>query len=230
MKKLLSFTTALLLSVNIVYGQSNAKYDGLKFGVKLKPHFARVTREKDSASISIPSAFRPSGGFFGEYTFSNAIKGQAALEYSGQGYRADQTLYSDGSYEQVLVGCHYVVLTVMPRFYPQKDQQLGFFIGPRIGWMIAANERTYEYDKTGGQTSKEETNLLIKDDSDKEIIPRISGGILLGLDYEFTNGLLLGFESYIGLTSMRNYNDLPDTKEYPLSYGVTLGYSLAKLF
>ena len=129
----MSLTTVLLLSIEVVYGAPRSSHSEVKSGIQLKPHFSGVAvSNKDSSMYNI-SAFRPSLGLFGEYAFSDVVGGQVSLEYSGQGIKQGNSLqYSN-------IDLHYIMFTVIPRFYMDADRQFCVFIGPRLSWLASAS-------------------------------------------------------------------------------------------
>ena len=236
MKKLLSLTLAVMLSGAAAYGKSHEKDNAPKFGIKLKPHFARVGTElyielknsTDSTSTdSLPfyletkSVFRPSLGLFGEYGLNDIVGLQIALEYAGQG---------GGGYEKsgpgAILKLDYLMLSAVPRFYPVENSTLCIFVGLRVSWLAAAKWQKYLDGKKDGK----EVDLLKEDTKEEEEkLKRIDLGMPFGLDYEFDNGLLLGFDANMGLTKIFKDAEKSFSKTYVSSYGLTVGYNLAKL-
>lgn len=224
MKKLLSATLLVILSATTVYGQPDTKKNNLKFGVKAKPHFAYLCfHNMVGHRAFFPSTFKFSAGLFGEHTFSDMLGGQIALEYSGKGTKDPE---AENSY--CIISLDYIMLAVMPRFYMGEDRRFCLFIGPQISWLTAAKGQKY---KASGEKDGDIIDYL--KEKHKELCgKKIVFGMLLGLDYEFDNGILLGYEQNIGLTGINKSESEKGVSQkiYTYSAGVTLGYNFAKLF
>jgi len=225
MKKILLSTVFALLFVANVHGKPPA-YGGMtdtnttsetkKFGVKFKPHFSRFIWKNDVAKNIL---LRPSFDVFGEYSLSDGVGLQLSLGYSGQG-QGMEIGELDGEKIELREFFNYVMLSVMPRFYPGSDRQFCFFIGPRVGWLASAKALVLIDGK-----KKEEGNLL---GEGQELFKRFDGGILLGLDYEFDAGILLGGDCNIGITNLLK-KESENNSVRTFSGGITLGYNFAKL-
>ena len=203
----------MMLSGAAAYGKADEKDNALKFGIKLKPHFAIFWIEEGPIFDAwITSIFRLYSGLFGEYGLNDIVGLQIALE--------------GGRYEKSGAGAitryDYRMLAAVPRFYPVKNSTLCIFVGLWVSWLAAAKWQKYLDGKKDGEAEdlfKEEYNFK-----------RIDLGMPFGLDYEFGNGLLLGFDANMGLTNISKDAEKSACKGYTSSCGLTIGYNLAKLF
>lgn len=232
MKKLLSITYVLLLSVATVHATPTEKHNDVKFGAKLRPHYTGMVFKTETApayDIEL-TLFRPSLCLYGEYAFSDTIGVQLSLEYSWQGWERkklhDTNEYNtnelfDGSWVTYL---QYIMLTAVPRVYMNENRQFCLFIGPWLGWLVTANTQYY---LANGEKSGKAQDHLRKDIPKVSQFKRVNAGIMLGIDYEFDNGILLGSENNIGLSRIWKSKD--SSVVYTCSTGFTLGYNFAKL-
>jgi hypothetical protein len=158
------------------------------------------------------------------------------LGYSRQGYSiimpSNQGVLT-GTTQKVQVNTYlnYIMLSVVPRFYPGIDRQFCLFVGPSFSWLASAERQVSRFidGKKEGDTKKLD---LLGDEWPKEAQPkRLDVGILLGLDYEFGTGIILGFEGNVGMknTLKKQKND-SNSYIKNLSVSITLGYNFAKLF
>lgn len=216
---------ASLLSTN-VYGATEAPEhsrstqdtEQMKLGIKFKLHTASFLAD-ELEYIRCESITRYSFDVFREYALNKAVGLQLSLGYSGQGVKFPEVWPRKRS-EHYL---HYVMLSVVPRFYQGSERQLCLFIGSRVSWLASARAQLF-----GGRTNLgEEVDLLGDKVPEAMKYKRVDWGVLFGLDYEFDAGLILGFDCNVGITNI--FED--ESKNFSnVSAGCTLGYNFTKLF
>lgn len=215
MKKSLMLISLLVLSAATGYAKSESGYGTLKFGGKLKVHgmnFLTVSQKNDMFLVR-PI---PSWGFFGEYGISDIIGLQASLEYSAQGNKLyhNRANREKKHFEDKNVNINYCMLTMICRFYLEEERKFCVFIGPRLSYLVSANAITFHDGK--------------KTELKGPPFKRFDWGMLLGLDYEFDNGILFGFDTNIGFSEIAKKKTRH--RERTFSFGFTGGYNFAKLF
>ena len=229
-KKLLLGTLFMLFFVVNVYGETQRSVphegtlglEGIKFGCKLKyQHAALLCLDAKNNKESLPEVlFRPSFDLFGEYLLSNVVGVQLSLGYSGQG---GETKKDNGGGDPSEIYLNYMMLSAVVRCYPGSSRQFCFFVGYWAGRLASAKSRVL----VDGQKKGRESNLLLGSSTDELRCRRTNQGVLLGVDYEFNPGVVLGFYYNLGGTA---FNQSQRTKLLNLSCGVDIGYNFAKLF
>lgn len=209
------FISLLILSTATSYGKFSSPYNTLKFGAKLKVHGMNFLTKSQTNDMFLVRPI-PSWGFFGEYGIIDIIGLQASLEYSAQGNKLyhNRDNREKKSLEDKNLNINYCMLTMICRFYLEEERKLCIFIGPRLSYLISANEVNY----CNGEKTESKG---------KKTLRRFDWGMLLGLDYELENGILFGFDTNLGLSEITKKES--SHSERTFSFGFTGGYNFAKL-
>lgn len=233
MKKILSLTSALMLLSTFAYGAN----DSLKIAAKTRMRVTDLVDVHQKSNNPLSGCF-PSWGLSGEYAFNDNMGVQLSFEYYGYKRGSDEFSATNNRVSHSNSELSNFAFAVVPRFYSKKYPQLCAFIGPRVSWLSnKINSTGGKYPRTGSETHREE---LAEEETTHSTYAVIDGGLLVGLEYEFDNGITLGADSNIGLMralkrTSKTYKDSDSSRKTEiegrlLSHGITLGYNLAKLF
>lgn len=228
MRKALLLSLILVLPAVTARGQGKRKQyrpsdqtsaGAIKFGLKLGPSNFGTQRKGDKLEdLTNCQILRFHAGAFGEYKFIDKVGLQLALLYSGQGRQDKLDSYlpdREGKGEVKKLKLNYLLAASTLRWYPGADRQFCLFIGPYLGYCMSAMEYPYIDGK------QQEPGVDLKASPDP--IKNLDLGIVLGLDYEFAMGLILGFANNTGL---KNLFDNLEAKNFGGQFSV--GYNFAK--
>jgi len=246
MKKI--FLLSVLLAVSVVsnsHGKSSHYRKGrdlekVKFGVRGGWNIAGWETNKASRRSIAPrdvSMDLKSGGrwdLYGEYGLTDAFGVQLALIYAPKGskytlnhveFRDDYTLERAFSFD-----FDYISLSPSLRMYPGKDRQFCIFLGCSFAVLVRAKLQALEDDEAIGDS----IDLLSEEIPEEGRPKRFDVGIIYGLDYEFDNGILLGYCVDWGLTNVwpkrKNVKKSQQPKAENRTVQLWIGYNFAKLF
>ena len=169
-------------------------------------------------------------GLFGEYTINPNLGLQAAVIHFWDLYFMSNVEGENGKH--ALVVPRYVAMPITLRVYPTKDGQLGLFGGLHVGYLVGGqvnystvlSENTSEVWSSFRETQEDEFKSL-KEESQTKKINSFGLSYIIGFDYEFTSGFIMGVEHSRGLLS------LMECKNTFLNWTLQLafGYNFAKL-
>lgn len=174
-------------------------------------------------------------GVFSEYKYSEAISLQVAISYFMNKYFLSSfNFYQDRS---ALVQAHYISLPILIRRYviEQKSNiESGFFFGVQLGYLFNAN---FQFKEEKFLNTDKFTFMLLDDFKEIESIPlqkvaeqtevrRFQISFVAGFDFEFKNGLMIGYTYTNDLINIVKANHSRSNWSYQLKFG----YNLAKLF
>ena len=207
MKKILLLINCLLLALgSMVYAKApaaRAKYKGSSNNmeqIKFGPQVGGLGILSDKV------------GFFGEYALTEKLGMQADLLYFTNTYYIDSIDIS---------------------MYPGSDRQFCWLIGTHLGYLIRGKFKFSDENNLDPINNTEKfknvfqeigfTNL--KDVEEQDKIRKFQFGIVVGFDYEFGFGLILG------LTYTKDLIDIIKSEKsfYNWTLQPTLGYNFGKL-
>ncbi|OJW72293.1 MAG: hypothetical protein BGO68_06150 [Candidatus Amoebophilus sp. 36-38] len=226
MKKILLLINCLLLALgSMVYAKApaaRAKYKGSSNNmeqIKFGPQVGGLGILSDKV------------GFFGEYALTEKLGMQADLLYFTNTYYIDSIDISNG--KSALVQLDYINIPIILRMYPGSDRQFCWLIGTHLGYLIRGKFKFSDENNLDPINNTEKfknvfqeigfTNL--KDVEEQDKIRKFQFGIVVGFDYEFGFGLILG------LTYTKDLIDIIKSEKsfYNWTLQPTLGYNFGKL-
>jgi len=245
MKKILSLIVITALSVAAVQARSKAKAASdaeLKYGFSIGPNVntLQYLLEGHREALASPTEnsrqlIRLHVSFFEEYTLNNAIGLHMAVGYARQGGKY-YALEPNNSHEKFRVETilDYIFVSPSVRFYVGTGRNFSLFGGFRINHLIGGKIDLYLDNKRDEEGStKDLFSSNIKD------YKRDSVGIFSGANYEFDNGIMIGFLTYRAISRIaKDKSETSKTVLEKVGEGSTkntstefhIGYNFAKLF
>ncbi len=175
------------------------------FGVKAGLNLSTQKVDNPMANYTMRPGFN--GGVLFYFGFPNFVL-QPEVIFSIQGSNIkfnDEKLYTVFSYVSIPVMFKYVL-----------KQGISFELGPQIGFLLC-NKSNYhpitnqKFDEQYYTTAYKTTDFLIS----------------FGVGYESKKNWMVGVRYSLGLTSINNYEGIPDTKNRVLS--INVGYKIFKI-
>ncbi|NOX86308.1 MAG: PorT family protein [Chlorobi bacterium] len=199
MKKLIVISVFCLLITGL-----RAQTD-IYFGVKAGLNLSSQKVDNPVASYTMRPGFN--GGVLFYFGFPNFIL-QPEVLFSSQGSNIkfnDERLYTVFSYVSIPIMFKYVL-----------KQGISFEAGPQIGFLLC-NKSNYhpianqKFDEQYYTTAYKTTDFLLS----------------FGIGWESKKNWMVDIRYSLGLTSINNYDGIPDTKNRVLS--INVGYKIVKL-
>jgi len=200
MKKLMVMMVTCVLVTSL--GAQTDIYFGLKAGLNLSSQKV----DNPLASYSMRPGFN--GGIFFYFAFPNFVI-QPEVLFSNQGTNIkfnDEKLYAVFNYISVPIMFKYVL----------KSSGVSFELGPQIAFLLCNTSNYHpiinqKFEEQHYTTAYKSTDFLIA----------------FGIGWDSKKNWMVGVRYSLGLTSINNYDGVPDTKNRVLS--INVGYKIVKL-
>lgn len=155
----------------------------IRFGVKGGLNLANYKGEDNGGHFKAGAY----AGLFANYRFTDIISLQTELVYSQEGSRD----HVNGN--SVTTSLDYLILPVLLQLRLNNYEQFKFVLGPQIGYLLDSKVKT----KTDSGTDTTHDQSVFED---------YDYGVIMGLEYEFSDELLITIRYYLGLSDFFNQN------------------------
>jgi hypothetical protein len=220
-------------------GQDLEKFKfGVRGGFHLCMFLCNEAFEKGlRPDFSQDAKFGLRGDIYGEYALTDTVGVHLTLMYSQKGTRyiwSRPNSLMDTPKIHMDVNFHYISLSPSLRMYPGHDRQFCIFLGPYFSYLLSAKSQFYRNNEAKGDPS----DWLDKNMPEEKRPKRFDIGGVLGIDYEFDSGVLLGgyLAADFGITNlckkregMSEETQQPQYRNFSLLHA-WIGYNFAKLF
>jgi hypothetical protein len=193
MKKLI-LSLGLLASVSVA-----AQAQSIKYGVKAGASLTNVTGDGAGNAKNI---FGFHGGLVANFAVNDAFSIQPEVLYSMKGAKLEENLSGGGiTYnEKVTSRLHYIDVPVMARI---NADGLFFELGPQVGFLIAAKQKSEISGSLGNGSSEDDIKNSLK---------TVDFGYAAGLGYQLSNGPGIGVRYNGGFTNINKGSNSPSQR------------------